>query len=44
MVHSTPEETFRRMIDLLLAKDMNAVADLWAPDGIAEFQIGRAHV
>ncbi len=33
----TPEETFRRMIDLMLAKDMNAVADLWAPDGIAEF-------
>ncbi|SOD62786.1 hypothetical protein SAMN06297387_107160 [Streptomyces zhaozhouensis] len=25
------------MIDLTLAKDMNAVADLWAPDGIAEF-------
>lgn len=34
---STPEEIFRRMIDLILAKDMNAVADLWAPDGIAEF-------
>ncbi len=34
---STPEEIFRRMIDLMLAKDMNAVADLWAPDGIAEF-------
>lgn len=33
----TPEETFRRMIDMMLAKDMNAVADLWAPDGIAEF-------
>lgn len=33
----TPEQTFRRMIDLLRAKDMNAVADLWAPDGIAEF-------
>ncbi|GAA3883414.1 nuclear transport factor 2 family protein [Streptomyces sedi] len=25
------------MIDLMLAKDMNAVADLWAPDGVAEF-------
>ncbi|MER6337370.1 nuclear transport factor 2 family protein [Streptomyces tendae] len=25
------------MIDLMLAKDMNAVAELWAPDGIAEF-------
>ncbi|MGC0414336.1 ketosteroid isomerase-like protein [Streptomyces ambofaciens] len=34
---STPEEVFRRMTDLMLAKDMNAVADLWAPDGIAEF-------
>lgn len=34
---STPEEIFRRMIDLMLAKDMNAVADLWAPDGVAEF-------
>ncbi|MFE0414145.1 nuclear transport factor 2 family protein [Streptomyces tendae] len=33
----TPEETFRRLIDLMLAKDMNAVAELWAPDGIAEF-------
>ncbi|MEU1050432.1 nuclear transport factor 2 family protein [Streptomyces sp. NPDC005897] len=37
MVSGTPEEIFRRMIDLILAKDMNAVADLWAPDGIAEF-------
>lgn len=34
---STPEETFRRLLDLLLAKDMNAVADLWAEDGTAEF-------
>ncbi|MGW4027488.1 nuclear transport factor 2 family protein [Streptomyces sp. NPDC005009] len=25
------------MTDLMLAKDMNAVADLWAPDGITEF-------
>ncbi|WP_161033075.1 nuclear transport factor 2 family protein [Streptomyces sp. YIM 132580] len=25
------------MIDLMLAKDMNAVANLWEPDGIAEF-------
>ncbi|ONK14220.1 nuclear transport factor 2 family protein [Streptomyces sp. MP131-18] len=24
------------MINLLLSKDMNAVADLWTPDGIAE--------
>ncbi|ANZ40468.1 hypothetical protein BBK82_35100 [Lentzea guizhouensis] len=34
---SSPEETFRRLVDLLLAKDMNAVADLWAEDGVAEF-------
>ncbi|GLY71404.1 nuclear transport factor 2 family protein [Amycolatopsis taiwanensis] len=34
---STPEETFRRLLDLLLAKDMDAIADLWADDGIAEF-------
>lgn len=34
---STPEKTFRRMTDLMLAKDMDAVADLWAPDGVAEF-------
>ncbi|MER5645077.1 hypothetical protein [Streptosporangium sp. NPDC002524] len=26
----TTEETFRRLLDLLLTKDMNAVADLWA--------------
>ncbi|MFD2024342.1 nuclear transport factor 2 family protein [Promicromonospora aerolata] len=34
---STPEETFRRMTDLILAADMAAVAELFAPDGIAEF-------
>ncbi|PRY36882.1 nuclear transport factor 2 family protein [Umezawaea tangerina] len=34
---STPEETVRRLLDLLLAKDMDAVADLWARDGVAEF-------
>lgn len=34
---STPEETFRRLLDLLLAKNMDAVADLWAEDGTAEF-------
>ncbi|MFB7632534.1 nuclear transport factor 2 family protein [Streptomyces sp. NPDC056149] len=33
----TPEETFRRLLDLLLAKDMDAVADLWAEDGTAAF-------
>lgn len=34
---STPEEVFRRLLDLMLAKDMDAVADLWAEDGTAEF-------
>ncbi|WP_242893056.1 nuclear transport factor 2 family protein [Actinomadura litoris] len=33
----TPEETFRLLLDLLLAKDMDAVADLWARDGVGEF-------
>lgn len=33
----TSEETFRRLLELLLAKDMDAVADLWAEDGTAEF-------
>lgn len=37
MPSRTPEETFRRLLDLLRAKDMNALADLWAPDGTAEF-------
>ena len=32
----TPEETMRRLLDLVLAKDMDAVADLWAEDGTAE--------
>jgi uncharacterized protein len=36
-VPRTPEETFRRLLDLLLTKDMDAVADLWAQDGTAEF-------
>ncbi len=34
---STAEETFRRLLDLLLVKDVDAVADLWAQDGTAEF-------
>ncbi len=34
---STPEGTFRRMIDPMPAKDMNAAADLWAPDGTVEW-------
>ncbi len=33
----TPEETFRHLLDLLLAKDMDAVADLWAEHGTVEF-------
>ncbi|MEV3965788.1 nuclear transport factor 2 family protein [Nocardia sp. NPDC050193] len=33
----TPEEAMRRLLDLLLAKDMDAVADLWAEDGTVEF-------
>ncbi|SFK79764.1 Ketosteroid isomerase-related protein [Amycolatopsis sacchari] len=32
-----PEDLVQKMLDLLLAKDMNAVADLWAEDGVAEF-------
>jgi ketosteroid isomerase-like protein len=36
-VPRTPEETFRRLLDLLLAKDMDALADLWADDGTAAF-------
>ncbi|MGW3349640.1 nuclear transport factor 2 family protein [Nonomuraea rubra] len=33
----TPEETIRRLLDLLLAKDMDAIADLWAEQGTGEF-------
>ncbi len=33
----TPEETFQQLLELLLNKEMDAVADLWAPDGTAEF-------
>jgi ketosteroid isomerase-like protein len=36
-VPRTPEQTFRQLLDLLLAKDMDAVAELWASDGVAEF-------
>lgn len=32
-----PGEVFRRLLELMLAKDMDAVAELWAQDGIAEF-------
>ncbi|WP_234025122.1 nuclear transport factor 2 family protein [Streptomyces sp. MspMP-M5] len=34
---STPEEAFRRLLDLILAKNTDAVADLWAQDGTVEF-------
>lgn len=37
MPSRTCEETFRRLLKLLLAKDMNAIADLWAEYGTAEF-------
>ncbi|GHA69083.1 hypothetical protein GCM10010330_22820 [Streptomyces tendae] len=40
----TPAEIFRRMIDLMLAKDMNAVAELWAADGIAEFPFAAGNL
>jgi len=33
----TPEGTFQRLLELLLAKDMDGVAELWAEDGVAEF-------
>lgn len=33
----TPEETMRGLLELMLAKDTDAVADLWAQDGTAEF-------
>lgn len=33
----TPEEVFRRGLDLLLAADMDGFADLWAEDGTMEF-------
>jgi ketosteroid isomerase-like protein len=33
----TAEGTFRRLLELMLVKDMDAVAGLWARDGIAEF-------
>jgi len=33
----SPEGVFRRMLELLLAKDMDGVAELWAPEGTAAF-------
>ncbi|MFI6948171.1 nuclear transport factor 2 family protein [Streptomyces sp. NPDC050422] len=37
MPSRTSEETFRRLLELLLAGDMSAIADLWAEYGTAEF-------
>ncbi|SFS52347.1 nuclear transport factor 2 family protein [Saccharopolyspora flava] len=34
---STPEATMRRLLELMLAGDTDAVADLWVEDGTAEF-------
>jgi uncharacterized protein len=36
-VPSAPEKVFRRLLDLMLNKEMDAVAELWAADGAAEF-------
>lgn len=33
----TADEVFRRALALLLAKDMDAFADLWAKDGVIEY-------
>ena len=33
----TPEEVFRRGLELLLTNDMDGFADLWAKDGTMEF-------
>jgi ketosteroid isomerase-like protein len=41
-VPRTPEDTFRRMLELLLAKDMDGIADLLAPDGAAQFPFAEA--
>jgi len=41
-VSRTPEETFRRLLELLPAKDMDAIADLWAEHGTAEFPFAVA--
>lgn len=38
----TPENVFRRGLDLLLAGDMDGFADLWAEDGTMEFPFAAA--
>lgn len=38
----SPEEVVRRLLDLLLAKDMDGVAELWAPDSVTEFPFATA--
>lgn len=39
---STPEATFRRMLDLMRTGDTDAAADTWATDGTAEFPFAIA--
>ncbi|MFV2172677.1 nuclear transport factor 2 family protein [Actinomadura sp. LOL_016] len=38
----TPEGVFRRMLELLMAKDMDGIAGLWAPDGTIAFPFAEA--
>ncbi|MDA0563786.1 nuclear transport factor 2 family protein [Streptomonospora sp. S1-112] len=38
----SPEGVFRRLLELLVAKDMAGIAELWAPDGTAEFPFAEA--
>ncbi|MDV6290976.1 nuclear transport factor 2 family protein [Streptomyces sp. UP1A-1] len=35
--HTPPKRPFAELLELLSAKDMDAVADLWAENGTAEF-------
>ncbi|QVQ51280.1 nuclear transport factor 2 family protein [Spiractinospora alimapuensis] len=41
MDHAT-ERVFRQMLGLFVAKDMDGMADLWAPDGTAAFPFAEA--
>ncbi|PSK98952.1 hypothetical protein CLV63_104176 [Murinocardiopsis flavida] len=38
----TPDQILHRMLELLTAKDMDAIADLWAPHGTAAFPFAEA--
>lgn len=38
----SPEGVFRRMLELLQAKDMDGIAGLWAPDGTVAFPFAEA--